>query len=502
MPIALLSVYDKTGIVEFAAQLVKLGWSIVSSGGTHASLVAAGIPARKVEEVTGFPEIMDSRVKTLHPKIHGGILADRDVPQHLEQAKELGIGLIDMVVVNLYPFAQAIAKPGATQDDAIHNVDIGGPAMLRAAAKNFRHVTVIADPADYQAVLQELKQGGVALGTRQRLAVKVFSATSQYDALIANYFSDGGMLQLTYRKQQNLRYGENPHQAAVLYSAGTADTSVVNAEVLHGKELSYNNLVDGDAALSLIREFNAPAAAVIKHTNPCGCATAPTIEEAFNKAYAADTQSAFGGIIVLNRPCTLPIAEEISKVFAELVLAPDFTAEALTVLTQKKNLRLLRLGDMKSLQEKKAYRSLVGGLLEQDLDVVPITSESLTVVTKRAPSPEELKDMLFAFAVCRHVKSNAIVVAKGGVAVGVGAGQMSRVESVEIAVKKAGGQVRGAVAASDGFFPFPDGVEALAKAGVTAIVHPGGSLKDEEVTKVADELGLAMVFTGVRVFRH
>ena len=503
MPTALISVYDKIGIVAFATELIRLGWSIVSSGGTYTALTQAGLVAKKVEELTGFPEIMDSRVKTLHPKIHGGILADRDVPEHLAQAKEHGIGLIDLVVVNLYPFAAAIAKLGATEMDAIHNIDIGGPAMLRAAAKNFHHVTVVTDPSDYAAVLEELAAGGVTPETRKRLAVKVFSATAGYDASIASYFSAGGLLQLTYQKQQSLRYGENPHQQAVLYrNPASFETSVVSAEVLHGKELSYNNLVDADAALNLLREFTEPAAAVIKHTNPCGCAQASTIDEAFRKAYEADSVSAFGGIIVLNRPCTAAIAEAVHKVFVEVVLAPEFEPGALEVLEQKKNIRLLRLGEIRPLQEHKAYRSLVGGLLEQDVDAQPITEGSLKLVTKRAPTEQEQRDMLFGFAVCRHVKSNAIVLVKDGVTVGVGAGQMSRVEAVEIALRKAGERARGAVAASDAFFPFSDGPEALAKAGVTAIIQPGGSVKDEEVTSAVDAQGMAMVFTGFRVFRH
>ncbi len=361
MPRALISVYDKTQVVEFAKKLTSLGWEIISSGGTFNTLQQAGIVSRKVEDITGFPEIMDNRVKTLHPKIHGGILADRDVAKHLEQAKELDIGMIDMVVVNLYPFAKAISKPDATEMDAIHNIDIGGPAMLRAAAKNWHYVTVIIDPDDYGLVLNELDKGQVSLSLRKKLAAKVFKLSSHYDNLIANYFANGNSLNLEYSKVRALRYGENPHQQAVLYREDNdKETSVVNAEILHGKELSYNNIMDADAALNLIKEFVAPAAAAIKHTNPCGCAIADNINDAFVKAYEADSKSAFGGVIVLNRDCTKEVAQYISKVFAEVVLAPAFAPAALSILKQKKNIRLLRLGEIKPVSGLKDYRKVIG----------------------------------------------------------------------------------------------------------------------------------------------
>lgn len=503
MPKALISVYDKTGLLEFARELVGLGWEIISSGGTYKFLKENGFEASKVEDVTGFPEMMDGRVKTLHPKIHGGILADRSVSSHLEDAKRAGIALIDMVVVNLYPFKQTIEKPNATEEDAIHNIDIGGPAMLRAAAKNFHHVLGIVDPNDYGMIVSKLKTGAVDLETRKQLAVKIFAATFVYDSMISDYFSESKNLTLSFAKVQDLRYGENPHQKASLYrESEIKETSIVNAEVLHGKELSYNNIIDADAALNLIKEFDEPAAAVIKHTNPCGTAVAENIDDAFFRAYEADSKSAFGGIIVLNRPATKKIAEYVNKVFAELVIAPDFEDGTLEILEQKKNIRLIKTGVISKPESGKDYRKIVGGMLEQDLDNNPIVETDFKAVTQKKPSPEEMKDLLFGFKICRHVKSNALVLVKAGVTVGVGAGQMSRVDSLEIALKKAGDRAEGSVAASDAFFPFRDSIDLLARAGVTAVIQPGGSIQDEEVIKAANERALAMVFTGTRVFRH
>ncbi|MBI4049571.1 MAG: bifunctional phosphoribosylaminoimidazolecarboxamide formyltransferase/IMP cyclohydrolase [Candidatus Doudnabacteria bacterium] len=503
MPKALISVYDKTGLLEFAKELTVLGWELVASGGTFKFLTDNGLKVTKVEDVTGFPEIMDGRVKTLHPKIHGGILADRSDPRHLEQAKANGIELIDMVVVNLYPFKQIIERPGATEQDAIHNIDIGGPAMLRAAAKNFSHVLGIIDPNDYGLVIAKLKTGEVDLETRKSLAVKIFAVISGYDQQIASYFSAHKNLVLTFEKVTDLRYGENPHQQAALYKEQEIpETAVINSQVLHGKELSFNNIVDADAALNLIKEFEQPAAAVIKHTNPCGCAVSKDIDGAFLAAYEADSKSAFGGIIVLNRAATKKIAEYVNKVFAEIVIAPDFEPGSLKILEQKKNIRLIKTGPIVKASVGKDYRKIIGGMLEQDLDRKLISEKDFSFVTKKKPSQNEMKDLIFAFKLCRHVKSNAIVLVKNGVTVGVGAGQTSRVDSLEIALKKAGVKVKGGVAASDAFFPFRDSVDLLADAGVAAIIQPGGSIQDKEVIKAATERGLAMVFTGTRVFRH
>jgi len=503
MPRVLISVYDKTGVVEFARELVALNWEIISSGGTFKVLAEADIPVRAVEEITGFPEMMDGRVKTLHPKIHAGILADRNTPAHLSDASKYGVEMIDMVVVNLYPFSETVNKPDATEADAIHNIDIGGPAMLRAAAKNFYYVTAVIDPADYNRVLRELNDGGISNELRKELAIKVFIHTSRYDREIANYFAEHKYLTLDYTLISPLRYGENPHQAAALYRAReVGETSIVDAKVLHGKALSYNNIMDADAALNLVKEFSAPAVAVIKHTNPCGCAVADTINDAFHRAYEADSQSAFGGIIAMNRTCTKEIAVYINTVFAEVVITPDFDGEALAILMQKKNIRLLKIGELHFDNKQKTYRHIIGGLLEQDLDRKQVKGSDLTIVSDRQPEQAELNDLLFAWQVAKHVKSNAIVLVHNGVTVGIGAGQMSRVDAVEMAIQKAGPRVKGSVCASDAFFPFRDSVDILAQAGVTAVIQPGGSVKDEEVVAAVNELGMTMVFTGVRAFKH
>lgn len=512
---ALISVSDKQGITNLAKSLVVAGYEIISTGGTFEVLKKANLKnLKKVEEITGFPEIMDGRVKTLHPKIFGGILADRSKSSHLKEAKANQIPLIDLVVCNLYPF---------DQEPSIENIDIGGVTLLRAAAKNYEHVTVVCNPEDYEEVLLKLKAPASANASagkqnlklktndrliefRKKMAEKAFSHTAQYDAMIADYFSDGKNLNLHFEKLYDLRYGENPHQSARFYKevrSGKLEAgSIVNAEVLHGKELSFNNILDADAALNLISEFEEPAAAVIKHTNPCGVATDKNINDAFKNAYQADAMSAFGGVIILNRPCTKEIAESINKVFAELVIAPEFNKGALEILKQKKNIRLLKVGSLKSEVGMKDYKKVVGGILEQDYDNKQITEKYLKIVSQEKPTKSQINDLLFAWKVAKHVKSNAIVIAKGGTTLGIGAGQMSRIESVDIAVKKGQGKLKGAVVASDGFFPFKDSVDKLAKFGILSIIQPGGSVKDKEVIGAANEHGISMVFTGVRAFRH
>ena len=500
---ALISVTDKSKLADFAKKLADLGYEIISTGGTYKELKAAGVKSlKKVEEITGFPEIMDGRVKTLHPKIFGGILADRSKTDHLEQAKANQIPLIDLVVCNLYNFRQ---KPGA------ENIDIGGVSLLRAAAKNHKHVLVICDPDDYEEALIKLND----LKFRKKMAQKAFNQTAAYDTMIADYLIGQESLHLDFEKVYDLRYGENPHQQARLFRERGTDKAlgIIGAEVLHGKQLSYNNILDADAAVNLIMEFDEPAAAVLKHTNPCGVATDENISQAFARAYAADSLSAFGGIIILNRQCNKEIAEEINKIFAEIVMAPDFEAEALKILKQKKNIRLLKmqgtrnpstsLGTGKE-QGIKDYRKIIGGILEQDYDNSRLEEKDLKFVTQLKPSPEEIQDLLFAWAVAKHVKSNAVVFVKDKVTVGIGAGQMSRVDAVELAVKKAGGveNLQGAVVASDGFFPFRDSIDKLADFEIKSIIQPGGSIRDKEVIEAADKLGISMGFTAIRAFKH
>ncbi|PIR97440.1 MAG: bifunctional phosphoribosylaminoimidazolecarboxamide formyltransferase/inosine monophosphate cyclohydrolase [Candidatus Doudnabacteria bacterium CG10_big_fil_rev_8_21_14_0_10_41_10] len=518
MPRALISVYDKTGIVEFARQLADFGWEIISTGGTYKEILDAGIAVKTASSVTGFPEIMHGRVKTLHPKIHGGILADRDDISHMRDAKNNNISMIDMVVINLYPFEQVVAKPDLKESEAIEMIDIGGPTMLRSAAKNHKHIVVVCDPQDYKKIVDQLKKGEVSMETKKLLALKVFKRTSEYDKAIAEYFESKDSspafqasspqrweegLTIQFQKLYDLRYGENPHQSASFYEdTSVFETSIAKAEILHGKKLSYNNILDADSALNLVKEFEEPTVSVVKHTNPAGCAVGKDIDEAYEKAYQGDPRSAFGGIIAMNRNCTKSIAEKVNKIFMEIVLAPDFDPKALTVLKQKKNLRLLKLGEFKKQAGLKDYRKVVGGILEQDFDRKNISKDDLKIVTKLKPDQTQIDDMLFAFKVCRHVKSNAIVLVKDKMLVGAGAGQMSRVDSVEIAIKKAGGREIGAVLGSDAFFPFRDSIDQIADAGIKAIIQPGGSIKDEEVIAAADEKGLSMVFTGIREFRH
>lgn len=510
---ALISVSDKTGIVDFARELAGLGVEIISTGGTASLLEREGIPVIGISDVTGFPEILDGRVKTLHPAVHSGLLAIRDNEEHRRTMEKLGLGYIDFVIVNLYPFQQTIAKPDVGYEEAVENIDIGGPTMLRSAAKNHAFVTVVVDAADYAGVLQEIKEGGdTTLETRKRLAAKVFRHTAAYDALIGDYLSQQAGEQLperftvTYEKIQDLRYGENPHQRAAFYRkplAGKGD--LTTAEQLHGKELSYNNINDANAALAIVKEFDEPAVAAVKHMNPCGVGIGTTVAEAYRKAYESDPTSIFGGIVAANRTVDAETAGMLSELFLEIVLAPDFTPEALGILTRKKNIRLLKLGEWSRAAERKPewlVTSVAGGMLVQESDVLSVEASELKVVTDRQPTEEELKQLLFGWKVVKHVKSNAIVLAKDNMTIGVGAGQMNRVGAARIAVEQAGDKARGAVLASDAFFPMGDTVELAAKAGITAIIQPGGSIRDEESIAAANANGIAMVFTGVRHFKH
>jgi phosphoribosylaminoimidazolecarboxamide formyltransferase/IMP cyclohydrolase len=518
---ALISVFDKTGIVDFAKKLASLGIEILSTGGSAKTLREAGLPIRDVSEFTGWPEMLGGRVKTLHPKVHGGLLFRRNLPEDQKQAAEHGIAPIDLVVVNLYPFESTAAKKNLAAEELIENIDIGGPTMLRSAAKNFESVTVITDPADYDRVAQELESSReTSLATRLDLARKVFATTSRYDGMITTELERLSVsanqitlsekpilsqrLHLALRRQQELRYGENPHQAAALYiPAGRALQGLAAAKQLQGKELSYNNFVDLEAARSLVAEFRRPSAVIIKHNNPCGTAEQETLRDAYLKALACDPISAFGGVLAFNRAVDAATAEEVVKLFAECIAAPAFDEKAKSIFASKKNLRLLELpaGGLEPDRELQLKR-ISGGVLVQQPDLGEIVESELRTVTKRAPSPEEMQNMLFAWKVCKHVKSNAIVFARDGATLGVGAGQMSRVDSVKIAVMKAQSPLQGTVVASDAFFPFPDGVEEAAKAGATTVIQPGGSVRDSDVIAAADRLGLAMVFTGMRHFLH
>lgn len=514
---ALLSVTDKSGLDTFAKGLADLNIEIISTGGTARFLRDHGIAVRDVSDLTDFPEIMDGRVKTLHPKIAGGILAMRDNPTHQEQAKEHNIAPIDMVVVNLYAFEKTVARPDVSLPEAIENIDIGGPTLIRAAAKNHAFVTVVTDPSDYESLLSEMQQnkGAVSEATRRRLAQKAYSLTSRYDTAIATYLESTiseestpfpDLLTLEFHKRQELRYGENPHQRAAVYNdVHPESASLAHAEQLHGKELSYNNFLDLDAALMIVKEFQNPACVIIKHNNPAGVAVdASSLEAAFDKALECDPISAFGGIIGLNRVVTSELAEKIRKDFYEAVIAPDFDTTALDILKQKKNLRLLRLPTLNDALEEDIHqlRKISGGLLVQDRDQESIDVHKCQVPTKRKPSDEEWQALDFVWKVIRHVKSNAIVFAYADRAIGVGAGQMSRIDSTKIAAMKSRQEIKGAVMGSDAFFPFRDNVDEAAKLGITAIISPGGSVRDEEVIAAADEHGLAMVFTGIRHFRH
>ena len=505
--LALISVSDKTGVLEFAKELVHHHhYTILSTGGTAKLLSSNGIPVTEVSDYTGFPEMMDGRVKTLHPKIHGGLLCLRSNPSHMEQAKEHNINMIDLVVVNLYPFEATVAKPNCTLEDAIENIDIGGPSMLRSAAKNRADVTVVCDNKDYPAVLEAIRKGGDELQQlRRRLALKVYQRTSAYDAAIASYlnekYNDGALpetLNIGLPMVQKMRYGENPHQQAALY--GDFNKSF---KQLHGKELSYNNIIDITAAAELISEFEKPTLAILKHTNPCGVASCDNLVEAWNQAFETDKQAPFGGIIVVNRKMEEDLAEIISHIFSEVIIAPDYSDRAIEILTKKKNLRVM-VSTYKN-RPKLQIKSVIGGVLAQTSDSIEELKANMKVVTKRQPTDEEWRALLFGWKVVKHVKSNAIVYAGCERTLGVGAGQMSRVDSSNIAVWKAGEAklpLKGSVIASDAFFPFADGLIAAANAGATAAIQPGGSVRDEEVIAAADANNMAMVFTSVRHFRH
>ena len=504
---ALISVSNKEGILEFAKELVALDYEILSTGGTKKMLQDNNVPVTAVDEVTKFPEILDGRVKTLNPLIHGGLLGKFDDPSHQAQMNKHGIEPIEIVCVNLYPFVETISKPNVTWDDAIENIDIGGPTMLRSAAKNHQYVTVIVDSNDYAKVLEELKgEGSTTLQTRKRLAAKVFRHTAAYDSYISNYLTEEEFpenLTMTYELKQTLRYGENPHQKAAFYQKRLgSDFSLAYATQLHGKELSYNNIQDGNAALQIVKEFDIPAAVAVKHMNPCGVGTGASIEEAFDKAYEADSTSIFGGIIALNREVDVATAEKLSSIFLEIIIAPSFTEEALAILTQKKNIRLMTINFAQENQDKLKVVSVEGGLLVQEDDAFGFAEADVKVATDREPTEEEWAALKLGWAVVKHVKSNAIVVTDAQMTLGVGAGQMNRVGSAKIALDQAGDKAKGAALASDAFFPMSDTVETAAAAGITAIIQPGGSIKDQDSIDKANEYGIAMVFTGVRHFKH
>ena len=510
---AIISVSDKDGIVDFAKELSGLGIELISTGGTYRLLKENGLDVTEVSDVTGFPEMLDGRVKTLHPKVHAGILARRDVPAHMQAIKDKGIKTIDMVVINLYPFKKTVLKEDATLDEIVENIDIGGPSMIRAAAKNYHSVATVTSPTQYAPILDQLKaNGSLDDELLSRLMSEAFIVTANYDAMIAQQMNNrfGTMFPESYpvpmEKVQDLRYGENPNQQAAFYKDPfTPGNTVAKMEKIHGKELSYNNILDMDKALDICMDFERPTAVVMKHTNPCGLASGDDIYEAFSTAYAVDPLSAFGCVICLNRNCDMKTAHDISEKFVEVVIAPDYEPGVLELLEKKKNIRLLRtnspIGPAYRVREMK-LKKVQGGYLVQTDDDVPIDPKNLKVITKRAPTEEEVKAMLFAWKLAKHVTSNCVVYVKGERAIGIGAGQMSRVDSAKIASMKANEPTEGSVMASDAFFPFRDGVDEAAKAGVTAIIQPGGSIRDQEVIDAANEHGMAMVFTGCRVFRH
>ena len=508
---ALISVSNKTGLVEFARLLKLLGVEIISSGGTARALREARIPVRDVSEITGFPEMMDGRIKTLHPRIHGALLGLRNNSDHLSAMTEHGIEPIDLVVVNLYPFAQTIAREDVTAAEAIEQIDIGGPAMIRSAAKNYADVTIVISPEQYELVQREMQtnSGATSLPLRRQLAAAAFSHTANYDAVVANYFNETADLQfsetrrLALHKINDLRYGENPHQKAALYGfdSEAAAGTLASARILSGKEMSFNNYVDADAAWQLVCDFDSTACGIIKHTNPAGVGLGATASEAYRKALATDPVSAFGGIVAFNKRVDAIAAEEVTKVFTEVVIAPEYDEAALQLLRTKKNLRVLEM-QITARPQDIQYRQITGGMLLQTPDNLRISRDGLRTVTQRQPTDDEINALLFAWIVCKHTKSNAIVYARADQTVGVGAGQMSRVDSVKIGAMRANLPLQGTVLASDAFFPFRDGIDEAAKHGITAVIQPGGSVRDEEVIAAADELGLAMVFTGVSHFRH
>jgi phosphoribosylaminoimidazolecarboxamide formyltransferase / IMP cyclohydrolase len=507
---ALISVSDKGGITDFARELVGLGFEIISTGGTKKALQEAGLPVMGVSDVTGFPEILEGRVKTLNPFIHGGLLAKQDDSGHQKQLEEHQIQPIQLVCVNLYPFQQTIEKADVTVADAIENIDIGGPTMLRASAKNHQYVTVVVDPKDYDNVIAELKADGqTTFETRVKLAAKVFRHTAAYDALIAEYMTNLAgeenpeKLTVTYELKDTLRYGENPHQKASFYKKPLGSTfSIANTKQLHGKELSYNNINDAESAIQIVKEFSEPAAVAIKHMNPCGVGIGNSLLDAFSKAFAADPVSIFGGIVALNREVDAETARKLHEIFLEIIIAPSFSDAALDILTGKKNLRLLTIPFDKGNKPERKMVTIEGGLLTQEQDLFTLEKATITIPTKRQPTEAEWKSLKLGWKVVKHVKSNAIVVASEDMTLGIGAGQMNRVGSAGIALKQAGKKAEGAGLASDAFFPMDDTVEAAAKAGITAIIQPGGSIRDEDSIKKADEYGIAMVFTGIRHFKH
>lgn len=500
---ALISVYDKTGVVELAQELSALGYRIISTGGTYKLLKENNLPVTYISDVTEFPEILDGRVKTLHPRIHGGILA-KDTAEHRQQLQSIGGELIDLVVVNLYPFESVSQDPNATFDQVIENIDIGGPTLIRAAAKNHDRVTVICDPNDYASVLSQLKTGTLSSAERKRLAAKAFAYTAYYDTLIAQYLEQPifpDKLTIALQKVSELRYGENPHQKAAFYrQVPRSESSIADAVQLHGKELSFNNIYDAQAAWQMVSAFDEPCVVAVKHNNPCGLAVADTLYDAYVKTYEADPVSIFGGIVACNRQVDLATAKLMYKIFLEVIIAPDFSPEALQILTKKPNLRLLKLAP--ALSRDWDWKKVPGGFLIQEGDIIDLDESLLQVVTNRQPTPQEWQDLRFAWKVVKYVKSNAIVLCKDKQLLGVGAGQMNRVQSVRLSAAQAGEKARGSVLGSDAFFPFADNIEEAAKCGVTAIIQPGGSVRDQEVIEACNRYGIAMVFTGIRHFRH
>ena len=512
---AIVSVLDKTGVADFASKLSRLGFEVFSTGGTKKAIAEAGVPVKSVSQITGFPEILNGRVKTLHPAVHGGLLARRDLASHMAELTKNNIQPIDMVVVNLYPFVQTVSKEGVTLDEALENIDIGGPTMIRAAAKNFPGVMVVVDPADYQLIIEKLEKGGLDIAERKRLAQKAFQHVASYDTAIAQYLRQDSEdlpdeMTIALKKRYDLRYGENPHQKAAFYAertvAGKQDTGITWARQLWGKELSFNNILDADAAWGAAVDFAAATVAIVKHTNTCGLASHPDIAEAYRRAFTGDPVSAFGGIIASNRRVNLELVEGMGKTFYEIIIAPEYDDAALKALKKRKNLRILLAGLPADYAATPIgyldYRRVRGGLLVQASDTLAEDSLGLKTVTKRRPTEEELADLMFAWRAVKHIKSNAILLVKDKTLLGMGAGQPNRVVSVSIASTKAGDKARGSVMASDAMFPFPDSVEQAAEVGVTAIIQPGGSIRDEDSIAAADKHNIAMVFTGIRHFRH
>lgn len=507
---ALISVFHKEGIVEFASELKKLGWEIISTGGTYKILKESGIEVIEVNNVTNFPEILDGRVKTLNPYIHGGLLYRRDNENHIKTIEDMKIDPIDMVVNNLYPFEETINKLNVTHEEIIENIDIGGPSMIRAAAKNYKDVTVIIDPSDYEQVLNELKfEGKTTFRTRQYLARKVFNYTAYYDTLISNYFNEieevifPEKLTLAYKSKEELRYGENPHQKAAFYKeVGKKEGTLAGAIQLHGKELSFNNINDANGCIEALKEFDEPTVVAVKHANPCGIGSGKDILEAYKKAYECDKVSIFGGIIAANREIDEKVAEKINQIFIEIVMAPSFTEKALEILTQKKNIRIMQIDSIIDRKYKELdIKKVLGGLLVQDKDRI-LLNEEIKIVTKNQPTEKQMEDLLFAWKAAKSVKSNGVVIAKDKATIGIGLGEVNRVWAVQNAIERAGEKVKGAVLASDGFFPFKDSIELLSSAGVAAIIQPGGSLKDSEVIEEADKNSISMIITGIRHFKH